>query len=103
MTKDVLENIRRQNEVIISLLGRLVFNEDKVIELVTANKKENLKIKYIEGYNSCDGKKSQTEIAKVVGVSQSTLSPIINEWVELGIVYEISRANRKYYRKLFPI
>jgi len=103
MSEDILEQIRRQNEVIISLLGRLVFDENSVRNIVTYNKREELKTKYIEGYNSCDGKKTQKEIADIIGISQSTLSPIINEWVEIGIIYEIHRGNRKYYKKLFPI
>lgn len=103
MSESFLKDIRRQNEILIALLGRIAFDEKTVRDIIISNKKEDLKSKYIEGYNACDGNKTQTEIANVIGVTQSTLSPIINEWVEVGIVYEINKGNKKSYKKIFPI
>jgi DNA-binding MarR family transcriptional regulator len=100
---DNLERIAHQNEVIISLLGRMAFTPEQIREIVTFNKRENLKQKYIEGFNSLDGKKSVSEIANVIGVSIGTLSPILSEWEELGIIYQVSRTRRKCYKRVFPI
>lgn len=43
------------------------------------------------------------ELAAIVGVDQSTLSPILREWEELGVVHEVEKPKGKFYKKLFPI
>jgi DNA-binding MarR family transcriptional regulator len=96
-----IKKLIRQNEIIISLLGRLAFKPEDIRRIVTSKKRnpEN----YIDGYNACDGKHSVSEIARIIGVTQGTLSPILAEWEELGIIYEIERPKGKFYKKLFPI
>lgn len=91
----------KQNEIIISLLGRMAFTKNEVREIVTFKKRNPAS--YVEGYNACDGNHSVSEIARVVGVSQSTLSPILNDWEDLGIIYEVDKPKGKFYKKLFPI
>jgi hypothetical protein len=103
MSEEILKDIRRQNEILISLLGRLAFKESEVKKIVMMNKKEELKQKYVDGYNACDGKKTQSEIATIIGIAGGTLSPIINEWVDIGIIFEIKDRNKKYYKKLFKL
>ncbi len=98
-----LKKLVRQNEIIISLLGRMAFTQKQVEDIVISNKQKKLKQKYIDGYNALDGKKSISEIASIVGVTQGTLSPIISQWDELGIIYEVEGSGGKFYRKLFPI
>ncbi|WXG46769.1 MAG: hypothetical protein WED05_08960 [Candidatus Atabeyarchaeum deiterrae] len=92
----------KQSEIIISLLGRLVFKPESVRNIVTARKKQDPE-RYINGYNACDGNHSLSQIAEIVGVKEPTLSPILAEWEEVGIIYEIERPGGKFYRKLFPI
>lgn len=98
-----LKKMIKQNEIIISLLGRLAFTPEQVREIVTFKKREDLKERYINGYNELNGKRSVSEIADVIGVVQGTLSPILSQWEELGIIYEIERAGGKFYKKLFSI
>jgi len=98
-----LKRLAHQNEVIISLLGRIAFTSKQVEEIVISNKQKKLKPKYISGYNALDGKKSLSKIAGIVGVAPATLSPILVQWEELGIIYEIERSGGKFYRKIFPI
>ena len=98
-----LKKIVKQNEIIISLLGRLAFTPKQVREIVTSKKRENLKKGYISGYNGLNGRSSVSEIADIIGVTQGTLSPILSQWEELGIIYEIERAGGKFYKRLFPI
>jgi hypothetical protein len=97
------KRITHQNEVIISLLGRLAFTTEQVKAIVTSNKRDNLKPRYIDGYNALDGTKSVSEIANIIGIAAGTLSPILSQWDELGIIYEIERSGGKFYKKLFPI
>ena len=96
-----VKKLIKQNEIIISLLGRLAFKPDDIRKIVTS-KKQNPQ-NYINGYNACDGKHSLSDIAKIVGVKPGTLSPILAEWEELGIVYEVEKPGGKFYKKLFPI
>ena len=98
---DDIARIAKQNEVIISLLGRMVFTQEKIRGIVT-KKKQNPE-KYVEGYNACNGNRNVNEIAKIVGVDQSTLSPILQDWEEIGVIFEIGKAKGKFYKKLFPI
>jgi len=98
---EYLKKIIKQNEVIISLIGRIAFTPDKVREIVTIRKQnpEN----YIKGYNACDGKHTLSEIATIIGVTPGTLSPILSEWEDIGIIYEAEKPKGKFYKKLFPI
>jgi DNA-binding MarR family transcriptional regulator len=90
-----------QNEIVITLLGRIAFTEDQVRTVVT-RRKQNPE-RYVDGYNACDGRHTLTEIAKVIAVTPQTLSPILKEWEDLGIVYEVRRPKGRFYRKLFPL
>jgi len=96
-----LDKIIHQNEVVISLLGRIAFTKEAVREIVTQRKQnpEN----YIRGYNACDGKHTLSELAKIIEVKPGTLSPILSDWEEIGIIYEVQKAGGKYYKKIFPI
>jgi len=96
-----IKKLTKQNEIIISLLGRLVFKPEDIRKIVTAKKQQPQN--YIKGYNACDGNHSLSEIAKIVGVTKGTLSPILAEWEEIGIIYEVEKRGGKFYKKLFPI
>jgi len=98
-----LNKIIKQNEIIISLLGRLAFTPDKVRQIVISNKRENLKQKYVDGYNALDSEKTLSQIANIIGVAPGTLSPILREWEELGIIYEVEKPKGRFYKRLFPI
>jgi DNA-binding MarR family transcriptional regulator len=95
--------ILKQNEVIISLLGRLAFTQKQIREIVEKNKAKDLKSKYVEGYNALDGSKTLSEIANIIGVKQGTLSPILTQWLEKGIIYEVEKTGGRYYKNLFLI
>jgi len=97
----LLFEIEKQNEVIISLLGRMAFTPEKIREIVT--KKKRNPERYIKGYNACDGSHQVTELANIVGVKQPTLTPILQEWEDVGIVFEVEKSNGKFYRKLYSL
>ncbi len=93
--------LAKQNDLVISLLGRLAFPEDRIREIVSRSKRNPER--YVQGYNACDGTRTLSEIAKIIGVAKATLSPILQQWENLGIVYEVERAGGKFYKKLYPI
>lgn len=98
---DLLREIINQNEIIISLLGRMAFPKETLIEIVS--KKKRNPQKYINGYNACDGNHIVSEIAKIVGVKQPTITPILKEWVKVGILFEIEKSGGRFYKKLYVI
>lgn len=101
MSEDSPKKLEKQNEVIISLLGRLAFTPEKIHDIVV-KKKQNPQA-YIDTYNACNGNNNVNDLAIVAGVTQGTLSPILLEWEELGIIYESYKPKGKFYKKLFPI
>jgi DNA-binding MarR family transcriptional regulator len=108
MTESDVKRLAKQNETIIVLLGRMVFKQEDVRQIVTYKKKGNPE-KYVWGYNACDGKHTVSEIATVVGVDQSTATPVLQQWEDAGIVFEVEnpdtgkKGGGKFYRKIFPI
>ena len=96
-----MESILKQNEIIISLLGRMTFTENAIIEIIGKNKQRSKN--YLGGYNACDGEHSLSEIAEVIGVTKGTLSPILSKWEKMGIIYEIEKKGGKFYKKLFYV
>lgn len=79
----------------------MAFTPEK-IHAIVVKKKQNPQA-YVDMYNACDGNHNVNELATVAGVTQGTLSPILQEWEELGIIYESFKLKGKFYRKLFPI
>lgn len=101
MSEEILKKLERQNEIIISLLGRMAFTPEKLLDIVV-KKKQNAQ-GYIDAYNACDGNHNVNELATITKVDQSTLSPILKDWEELGIIFEVEKGKGKFYKKLYPI
>jgi len=95
------KNIVRQNEIIISLLGRLAFKPEELRKAIK-HKKRNPE-NYLNGYNACNGKNSVSQIAEIIGVTEGTLSPILSDWEEKCWIYEIEKPNGKFYKKIMSI
>jgi DNA-binding MarR family transcriptional regulator len=101
MNEPPLKKIEKQIETIISLLGRVAFTPEKIHDMAGRNKQNPQG--YIDAYNACDGNHQVTELATIAGVKQPTMTPILQEWEELGIIYEVDKPRGKFYKKLFPI
>ena len=103
-TEELLTKIIDQNNIIIALLGKMAFTKEAVLNIVVSGKQQAKKQKYVEGYNACDGNHSLSEIAKIIGVTHPTLSPILQSWEEYGIVYPVGSTRvGKFCKKIFPI
>lgn len=98
---DDLKKMAKQNDIIISLLGRIAFDKNEIKTIVTLKKKNPEK--YVEGYNACDGNHSLSMVAEIIGVTGGTLSPILAEWEEIGIIREVEKTGGRFYQKLFSI
>ncbi len=100
----LLAKIVEQNNIIIALIGKMAFTREEVLNIVISDKQKARQQKYIDGYNACDGNHSLSEIADIIGVKHSTLSPILQSWEESGIVYPVSSTRTgKFCKKIFPI
>jgi len=99
--KEILEKISKQNELIISLLGRIAFKKDELRELVIKGSKRPTAI--LQAYNLCDGSLTVTEIANRVGVTQSAVTQAIDRWEKLGIIFKATERGAVYPIRLFPI
>ena len=91
----------KQNQIIISLLARMVFGEEKLKQIITHGKRNPND--WIRGYNACDGKKNVTEIAKIAGVKQPSATPILKSWEAVGIIYNIGTETKPLYMKLLTL
>jgi hypothetical protein len=92
----------KKAEIMISLLGRLCFPEDKLRNLIVRNKRNPEA--YVRGYNACNGRRAVNEIARIVGVTSGTLVPILQEWERLGIAFVAEPDSRnKCYQALYAL
>lgn len=95
------ERLEELLEILISLQGRQIFPPEKLCEIIT-EKKQNPE-NYINAYNACNGEHSVTELAKIASVKQPTITPILQNWEELGIIFKVKGTGGKFYKKLYPI
>jgi len=51
-------------------------------------------------YDLCDGKKEVTEIAKILGLTQPTITHHLTKLSELGFIASETRKGKKYFSKL---
>jgi len=93
--------LRRQNEVIISLLARSVIGVESIREVVTKGKKDP--VAYVKAYNALGGTIGVTEAAKVAGVSQPTMTVVLKSWEEHGIIYNAGDSARPLYKRLLVL
>ncbi len=101
MSESEFKHLTKQNDTIITLLGHLAFKAQDIKDIVT--KKKQNPDNYVKGYNACDGQHTVSQIAQIVDVKSGTLTPILQEWEELGIIREIEKPGGRFYKKLFPI
>lgn len=94
-----LKAIFHQNEVIIALLGRIAFTEEDIKNII--KKKKKAPKKYLMAYNACDGQHTVSQLAKIAGVGQPTMTQVLKLWEEHCIIYEVGKFGGKFYKKLF--
>ncbi len=92
------EKLERQNAVIISLLARSTIGVSSIQKLVVSGKRNPQA--YLKVYNALDGTVGVTELAKLAGVSQPTMSVVLQTWDEHGIIYNVGTTHSPRYRLL---
>jgi hypothetical protein len=100
-TEEVFANILQQNEVIITLLARLVWTPEKLAAVVMANKRNP--DAYVSIYNALDGEKTGVQLAALAGVTKQGISFVLQSWVDEGIVLNVGTDNQPKYRRLMRL
>ena len=102
MTDDeVFTAIQQQNEVIISLLSRLVWTPERITEIVTRNKRDPRA--YVIAYNALDGCKTGTQVSALAKVTQQTMSATLQSWFDEGITLNVGADGQPRYKRLMRI
>lgn len=58
---------------------------------------------YVKAYNLCDGEHTLSQIAKEINVVPGTLSPILSDWKDRGMIFEVIGSGGKFYRRLYKL
>jgi DNA-binding MarR family transcriptional regulator len=101
LTEERADEIAKQNELIISLLGRIAFKNDELKDIVTKGSKKPEQM--IQAYNLCDGTTGLTEIAKEAGVAQPSLTNAVDKWEKSGIILKKKKGKEVLPLRLFEI
>jgi hypothetical protein len=97
----VFARIEQQNEIIVSLLARLVWSPEKIVAIVTGGKRNPDAYRTV--YNALDGEKTGMQLAAIAGVTQPTMSVMLQSWLEEGIVLNIGTDSQPRYKRLMRI
>lgn len=100
-TDEAFANIQQQNEIIISLLARLVWTPDKLAGVVMAKKKNPEA--YVSVYNALDGVKTGKQLGEIAGVTQQSISAVLQAWLDEGIVLNVGTDVQPKYRRLMRL
>lgn len=95
------EEIVSRLDIIISLLAREAFTDEYVRQLVVQGKQDPGR--YIKAYNAMDGSIGVTQLAKIAGVAQPTMSQVIATWESAGITVNVGTKRKPNYKKIFTI
>ncbi len=101
-TDEMFTTLLQQNEVMISLLARLVWTPEKLVEIVMANKKKDPEA-YISVYNALDGEATGKQLGEIAGVTKQAISSVLQTWVDEGIVLNIGTNSQPKYRRLMRL
>ena len=91
-----------QNEMLISLIAKLVWSPEKLVEIVMANKRKDPEA-YVSVYNALDGETTGTQLGEIAGVSKQAISSVLQGWVEDGIVLNVGTETQPKYRRLMQL
>jgi hypothetical protein len=100
-TDEVFGVVQQQNEIIISLLARLVWSPEKITEIITGNRRDPKA--YLTAYNALDGVKTGTQVATVAKVAQQTMSATLQSWLDEGIILNIGTDSQPRYKRLMRV
>lgn len=107
MSEDIghkLDAISGQLAVLISILAHREVSEEKIIGIVTKNRTETGKKKYLQAFNLFDGTRSLSDVEREVNVGIGNLSNTVENWIEEDILYlQRQERRKKFYHHIFKL
>ena len=85
---------------LISLMGRSVFHEDHLLQIICPPGTSN---KQVMAYNLCDGTKTQGEVAKKAKIDPGNFSRTVARWIEAGVVCRIGEGRDAKLLHAYPV
>jgi hypothetical protein len=85
---------------ILAVVARQAFPPRELYALVAP--KSGLR-KQVQAYNLCDGSRTQSEVAKAVGLDQGNFSKSVKRWIELGIMIKVFEDGAEKPIHVYPI
>lgn len=73
-------------KAILATVARQTFSQSELRRIVAPKAGSE---KQIQAYNLCDGRTSQSEIGKTIGLDKGNLSKSISRWMDAGVVIRV--------------
>lgn len=87
-------------KAILATIARQTFPPEALSKLVAPTKAGD---RQLVAYNLCDGSRSQTEIAKELGLDAGAFSRTVSRWVDLGILVRVGEKRETRLVHLYPL
>jgi hypothetical protein len=84
---------------ILATVARQTFSPAKILEIMGPAAGE----KQFRAYNLCDGTRSQSDIAKELGLDPSNFSKSLNRWIDEGIVIRVGENRETRPMHVYPL
>lgn len=84
---------------ILATVARQTFSPETLTQHIGTASRD----KHFRAFNLCDGTKTQSEIAKEIGLDQSNFSKAISRWVDLGIIVRIKDGSNFKPVHVYPL
>jgi hypothetical protein len=91
------EKLEQLIECLIHVIGRAAIPQAEVAKVVGTGSTQ------VKASNLCNGRNSQTEIAKKTRLYQSNLSRTFARWVDAGIAFEIGDGKETRLLHVYPL
>lgn len=86
---------------ILAVVARQTFPVADLAKLVSPFRKAG--DKQVAAYNLCDGGRTQSEIAREIGLDPGAFSRTVSRWIELGILIRVGEKRDSRLIHLYPI
>lgn len=93
----MMSNTDTYLRAMMSLIARKTFPPDDLAEIVVTSDRQ------LDAFNMCDGTKSQSEIAKALGLDKGSFSRTMSRWIEEGVVIKVSTSDGDRPVHVYPL
>ena len=84
---------------ILATVARQTFSPARILEIMGPNSGE----KQRRAFNLCDGSRTQTEVAKELGLDSGNFSKTLGRWIDEGIVIRVGEGRETRPLHVYPL